>query len=481
MEVVVLTALAAFLRGGMLLLTIDVPGDGPVKAWMAYNWAKAPHLVLHGLWPPGLVYVTGPVTYFLPNWVALRLFNAIVGTATVPVFFTVVARVFGPSTGLIAAAFIAVFPLHVELSATSLTEASTIFEILLGMTFLIMAAHPGAQRPAVLTGLAIVSLVLASMTRYEVWFLLPLFPCYYWLRTKEVMVSAAIATLLFAFPAAWTLGNYLYEGHALFGISTAMHDRGLGDTYQGVPLTTAMAMLVTRFTTGWGWVLTVLLGLGVAMECRSLVAGRLSPERILYLALVLVLLGGTGAFAVVRGETLPIRNFLFCFVFAIPVAIVPVLAFARLRPMNRIGLWVVIILTLIYTLGSASLTGPMKSGLLTKVKPHAMMRFEEWVSKSAWRDQSMIFTVMGWQPTYLPYYFPDLAWRMLIISEWVPDNALRSMTKVLRPALLVTQRGDEAYVERFVKVTGIAVDRGRLVHRDSDVEVYELVISGSTP
>jgi hypothetical protein len=70
---------------------------------------------------------------------------------------------------------------------------------------------------------------------------------------------------------------------------------------------------------------------------------------------------------------------------------------------------------------------------------------------------------------------------MLIISEWVPDNALRSMTKVLRPALLVTQRGDEAYVERFVKVTGIAVDRGRLVHRDSDVEVYELVISGSTP
>ena len=447
---------------------------------MAYNWAKAPYLVLHGVWPPGLLYVTGPVTYFLPNWVALRLFNAIIGTATVPLLFAVVARVFGPSTGLIAAAFIAVFPLHVELSASSLTEASTIFEILLGMAFLIMAAHPGAQRRAVLTGLAIVSLVLASMTRYEVWFLLPLFPCYYWLRTKNLVVSAAIATLLFIFPAAWIIGNYLYEGHALLGIGAAMHDRGLGDTYQGLPLTAAVKMLVTRFAMGWGWVLAVLLGLGMAMECWSLVAGRLTPERILYLALVLVLLVGTGAFTLVRGQTLPTRNFLFGFVFAIPMATVPVLSVARLRPVKRIVLWVVIILTLIYTLGSASLTGRMETVLLTRVKPQGMLRFEEWVSKSAWRNQSVVFTCMGGQPSYLPYYFSTFAWRMMIISEWTDDNALRSLTKVVRPALFVTQRGDEAYVERFVRVTGIAVDPGRLVHRDGEVEVYELVISQST-
>ena len=447
---------------------------------MAYNWAKAPHLVLHGIWPPGLLYVTGPVAYFLPMWVALRLFNAIIGTATVPVLFTVVARVFGPSTGLIAAAFIAVFPLHVELSASSLTEASTIFEILLGMAFLTMAAHPGAQRPVVLTGLAIVSLVLASMTRYEVWFLLPLFPYYYWLRTKNRVVAAAMAALLFAFPAAWIIGNYLYEGHALFGISAAIHDRGLGDTHQGVPLTTAVKMLVTRFATGLGWVLAVLLGLGMAMECWFLVAGRLSPERILYFALVLVLLVGTGAFTVLRGETLPNRNLLFGFVFSIPVATIPALTLARLRQVKRSGLWAVIILTLIYTLGSASVTGRMETVLLTRVKPQAMMRFEGWVSKSAWRNQPVVFTRMGWQPTYLPYYFSRFAWRMMIISEWMDDSALHSLTQLLRPALLVTQRGDEAYVERFVRVTGIAVDYGRLVHRDSEVEVYELVISQAT-
>ena len=44
----------------------------------------------------------------------------------------------------------------------------------------------------------------------------------------------------------------------------------------------------------------------------------------------------------------------------------------------------------------------------------------------------------------------------------------------MRPALLVTQRGDEAYVERFAKVTGRAVGPERLVHSDRAVQVYEL-------
>ena len=44
----------------------------------------------------------------------------------------------------------------------------------------------------------------------------------------------------------------------------------------------------------------------------------------------------------------------------------------------------------------------------------------------------------------------------------------------MRPALLVTQRGDEAYVERFTKVTGRAVGPEGLVHGDRAVQVYEL-------
>jgi 4-amino-4-deoxy-L-arabinose transferase-like glycosyltransferase len=478
MEVVVLTTLAAFLRGGMLLSTIDVPGDGTMKAWMAYYWAHAPYLVLHGIWPPGLVYLTGPLTYFLPIWIALRLFNAIVGTATVPVLFTAVKRVFGPSTGLIAAGFIAVFPLHVELSATSLTEASAILEILLGLIFLAMAAQPGAHYRAVLNGLAISCFLLASMTRYELWFLLPLFPSYYWLRTRDWVMASVMAALLVAFPTVWTIGNHIYEGNALLGIGAAMHDRGFGDTHVAVPLTAAMKILVMRFGTSLGWVPMVLLVLGMLMECRCLRAGRLSPERILYFAIVLVLLLGTGAFTVVRGETLPTRNLLFGLVFSMPMVTIPIAA--PLRHIKRSGLWVVIVLALIYTLGSSSVTGRFETVLLTRAKPQGIIRFEEWLTKSPWRDQPLIFTCMGWQPTYLPYYFPTVALRMIIISEWMDDGGLRTWTHSVRPALLITQRGDEAYVQRFVRVTGIAVERERLVHRDGEVEVYELVIAHLT-
>jgi 4-amino-4-deoxy-L-arabinose transferase-like glycosyltransferase len=301
MEIAVLTTLGALLRGGMLLSTVDVPGDGPVRAWMAYSWAHVPHLVLHGLWLPGPVYLTGPLTHFLPTWMALRLFNAIVGTATVPVLFTAVKRVFGPSTALIAAAFIAVFPLHVELCATSLAEPGAMVEMLLGLTFLTMAAEPGRRHRAVLNGLAIGCFLLASMTRYELWFLLPLFPCYYWLRTRDWVMASVMTVVLVAFPTVWTIGNYIHEGNALLGINAAMHDREFADTHVGVPLTAAVKILVTRFAKSLGWVLVVLLVLGVVMECRSLLAGRLSPERTLYLAVVLVFLLGSGAFAVVRG------------------------------------------------------------------------------------------------------------------------------------------------------------------------------------
>jgi hypothetical protein len=466
MEIVVLTALAALLRGGMLLSTIDVPGDGPTKAWMAYNWATAPHVVLHGIWPPGLLYLTGPVTYFLPPWIALRPFNAIVGTATVPPFYITLARLFGPSTGLLAAAFIAVFPLHVELSASSLTEASAIVELLLGMTFLTMAAQPGGRHRAVRNGLAIGCFLLASMTRYEVWFLLTLFPCYYWLRTRDWAMASAMAALLVAFPTIWTIGNHVYDGNAFLGFGAAMHDRGLGDTHFSVPLTAAAKILVTRLVTSLGWGLVVLLVIGIVMESRSLLAGQLSPERILYFAVVLVLLVGMLAFTVVRGETLPTRNLLFGFVFSMPMATLPVSA--GFRHLRRGGWWLVIALTLTYTLGSSLVTGRIQTVLLTRGTPQGMIRFGEWLNKNAWRDQPLIFTCMGWQPAYVPYYFPEFAWHMIIISEWLRDDSLRTWTRSLRPALLVTQRGDEAYVQRFVRVTGIAVEPQQLVHRDGE-------------
>jgi hypothetical protein len=103
--------------------------------------------------------------------------------------------------------------------------------------------------------------------------------------------------------------------------------------------------------------------------------------------------------------------------------------------------------------------------------------FQEWIRNTPWRDQPLVFTRMDWEPTYLPYYFPPWSTRLMIVSDWTVDRFISDWTHSQRPALLITQRGDEAYVERFVRVTGIAVERERLVHRLGELEVYGLATS----
>src|SRR5262245_24525455 len=212
MDVAALTILAALVRLVMLVSTVDAPGDGPVRALMAYSWAKAPHVVLHGVWPPGFMYATGLVSSVLPVWIAGRLLNVALGTATVPLVFLAVAPAFGPVTAILAAAIVAVFPLHVELSASSLSEVSAVFEILLGMVFLMIAAaaRTHGRGHTIPFALAIGGFATASMTRYEVWCLLPVFPWYYWLRTRNAGGTATMAALLLAFPVTWLIGNQVY-------------------------------------------------------------------------------------------------------------------------------------------------------------------------------------------------------------------------------------------------------------------------------
>ena len=472
-DVAILTILAALIRTAVLLATVDTPGDGPVRALAAYSWSQAPHLVRHGIWLPGFLYLTGLVSYLFPVWIAVRLLNVVVGAVTIPVFFVAVAPVFGPATAFLGAAWLAVFPLHVELSASSLTQVSAAFEMLLGMVFLRMAAQPEGRGRWAYAALATSAFIMASMTRYEVWVFLPLFPGYYWLRTRHLVGSAAMAALLFAGPVAWTLSNHVYGGQAFLGVAAAIHDRSWAATPVGVSVTKAGEILVTRFASRLGWVIVIGLLLGLVRELRSLVARRLSPERILHLAVVLIFLAGAWAFTVMRGQTLGDPYLLFIFILAMPIALIP--ASGYLSHIGRGGLWVVIVVALIYSLASLWLKGGLETHWVTTAEPQRIIRFAEWVNQSPWRDQPVVFTRMDWQPTYLPYYFPRYAWKTIIISEWIDDGPLLEMTQSVRPSLLVTQPGDEAYVKRFVKVTGMAVEQYRLVHRDGDVEVYALV------
>jgi hypothetical protein len=232
-------------------------------------------------------------------------------------------------------------------------------------------------------------------------------------------------------------------------------------------------IMVTRFAARLGWPLVVALPLGLALEIRSLVARRLSPERSLYLAMVLVALVGAATFIVLRGKTVADRYFLFAFIVAIPIALVP--ASRHLSRLARRGRWVAVAAALIYSLGPLWLTGPGESRWVTSTTtPQHIVSFGRWLGESPWSARPVVFTPIGWQSTYFPYYFSDHSGTTLIVSEWIDDERLRESTRLAPPALLVTQGGDEAYVQRFVGVTGMTIEPGPPVYRQGPVEVYAL-------
>jgi hypothetical protein len=234
----------------------------------------------------------------------------------------------------------------------------------------------------------------------------------------------------------------------------------------------AGAIMATRFAARLGWALVVALPLGLALEIRSLVARRLSAERSLYLAIVLIALAGAAASVVLRGETVADRYFLFAFIFAVPIALVP--AARPLSGLGRRGRWIAAAV-LICSLGLPWLTGrPEARWVTSTTTPQHIVSFGQWLGESPWRARPVIFTPIGWRSTYFPYYFPGYSGKTLIVSEWIDDEGLRELTRSAPPALLVTRRGDEAYVQRFVEVTGMTVEPGPPVYRQGPVEVYAL-------
>jgi hypothetical protein len=106
-------------------------------------------------------------------------------------------------------------------------------------------------------------LVLASMTRYEIWPLLPWFPVYFAIRTRRYRMALAFGGALIAFPIAWSLGNLLYQGDAFVGFNAAIHERSYGETRVG--LSQAVRVLAEQARGHLGWVLAPAIAVGIGV------------------------------------------------------------------------------------------------------------------------------------------------------------------------------------------------------------------------
>ena len=136
--VIALFFLALPLRMIVMSITVESIADGPTRAIQAYLWAKSPSIITSGSWLPAYTYITGIFSFIIEDpWLSTRIFNTIVGSLTLSVYFLLLLRIYGINVALISSAILLFLPIHIGMSATSLTGISFLFSLVAGIWFFI--------------------------------------------------------------------------------------------------------------------------------------------------------------------------------------------------------------------------------------------------------------------------------------------------------------------------------------------------------
>jgi len=464
--VVGLCGAALAIRAITMWLTVDIPGDGPTHAAQAYGWSKRPFLATCGVWLPGFTYWAGIATWLVDGpLLAPRLLNLGFGTFTVPVLYALARRLFGPGVAFLSAATLVVFPLHVGLSVSSLTEPSCLFFTVAGLTALAwMTAGTDVGRVAF--ALFLVCFTLAETIRYEVWPLVPLLVAYLSVRLRSPAVVMLAAALLLAFPAAWSAGNYLAFHNPLYGFLQGVQPLEGGGT---VPASSALANLARQSAHHLGWPLSLAALGGLMGELTRAMRRTISAERagyaILVLAVWMLSVGGARS----RGPALYDRYLLVGYVLVLPYAAA---IYLRYCGGYRYGIAIGALLSLASVIGAYSKHDPPI--WVTRTQPTDIIEVARWLARTRYRNDAVLMTRMEWQSTYLPLYLPQLNDRCFIVSVWVDDAMLQSFVRDRRPSLLITQAGDAPYRARVERILGREITVDSRVYSVGGVEAYDI-------
>jgi hypothetical protein len=478
--VLFLTLAALLLRGVVLVRTVEVPGDGPSRATLAYEWSRHPYLAKAGPWPPGFMYLAGTFGFAVENpLVSSRILNVILGTLTVPFLYLLIDGIYGAPAAVFSAAALVVFPLHVDLSTTSLTEVSVLFELVAGLELLRRAALRRARHIGLLVA-AGCCLILAEMTRYEAWLLAAPLPMYLYLKTRSRTSAGALAVALAAFPIAWTYGNAVYFGDAFAGFRAATSADALGNP--GVGLPAAWAVLAGSVAGHFGWILATAIVSGLLLATFAAVRAKLDVDPLLYLTVTGIYWLTMLAFAVARGESLYNRYLLLGFIISLPFAALPFVAtqpddrHARAGVMTRAAAIVLGALVMLPVVWGSAPAWPQRriTTWVTREQPLDVERFTGWLADQRPDTSAIIATEMGWRSTYLPLYRPALAAHFAIVSEWHEDLFIQRFLLAERPALLVTTGGDERHLQRIERLLGATIGPDRLVYEADGLRAYAL-------
>lgn len=451
-------ALASLMIGFVMLgFTVDVPADGPYRAMMAYEWLRKPYLAKCGTWLPAPVYLNGLFLRIVGDpFISVRIFNVLVGAATMPVYYLLLRRVFDGPIALVGAVALLALPLRIGLSASSLTETAFIFELLAGIWLLIRATDSSPVRLPVLVA-ALGLLILAVMTRYEAWLLIPAFPAYLYTRTRRPALALAFAVALLLFPLAWSAGNQYCFGDALKGFRAATSEERYAEA---VGLVGAARILAERLVQQTGLIASSSLVLGGMLVVARVFRWRqLTIEQMLYLGLMAFVWAVLLRFTMARGAaSFQTRYLLLALTLALPLLAMPFRTWIRQRGMLAALAALFAVSELVA--GHAITRAWFPDLWLVRKRPgdavDDMRRLAEWIQASPYRGQALLSTPLktddGWATNYLPLFLPEVIGRVRTLSYWLSDADVAAFIESERPALLIT--GDsEIDREEFQRAT----------------------------
>ena len=463
--ILILTIAALTFRLIALFFFQEHSGDGPSRAMQAYMWSISPVFRPHIVWLPGYIYLTGMFHVVVHDpLVSTRILNLFLGTLTIPVFYLLIRRVFDDVSALVSATLLVVFPFHIKLSVTSLTEISFLLEIILGTLLVLRASVAAGWRRLVGLILSIFVLGLASLTRYESWILLPLFPAYFFIKTSRFYQSLFLAIGLALFPIAWMVASFVEAGSFLPAYGAAMFD-----AREDTGLFGALKIIVRFWIKYFGWVIPVLTAGGFLLLLADAVKKQLSIERLLYLAVVCLKVMFCVKFGMDRGSSLWVRYLLFIFVMVLPFGI-----FFMNRYFRNYS-YIIILAVLLAAAPSFIFHVLGHDEYVTRKTNPAFETLGRWLADSTFQDSPLLMTEMKWKSTYLPLHRPEIAFRYMIVSDWLDGAHLRDYISTFKPQLLITRDGEQKYISRIENFfADQIIEEDRLIYNQDTLKVYDL-------
>lgn len=461
--------IAVALRSAVAVSTVDLPGDGPSRAALGYQWLAEPRLVRDGHWLPlgevlvGLAHLLVPE----PLWAA-RSLSLATGAASPALLALLAAGLWGRPAGLAAGLLLALLPMHAALSASSLIDVPSLCFLLAALLASRRLAR--AERPlGPLAGLALAG-ALATGTRYEAWLLLPIVPLHQLLAHGRPSRAALALLALSPVPAYWTLTALggpagLLEAFRYVSASAASVGGG------SVPLLEALGIAGRKLLAVLGPATAALAPVGLAAGPAA--AGR--AARADAAAGSLLLLGWSAllaGLAIGRGAALVDRYALDVAVFALPLATAAVRE--ALRPGVR-GL--ALALALAGSTALATRSNPPELYLQRRI-PGEVVELARFLDRERRPGEAILFTRAGWLPTYVPLLHRLGREDYRIVSWYLDEPALRAFLARRRPALLVSHDGDAAFVER---VRAAGAEPGEALARFGRLELRRLRLPNTPP